>query len=76
MYLECTQNGTERRGCSRSSCAHCQGIIMCLDTVQVEQENLFPKTSAGAKRFKLTSLLLQNRDSLQENCTEVQSMNR
>lgn len=40
--------------------------FVCSDTALIEQENLFPKTNAAVKIFKLTFLLLGNRDSLQE----------
>lgn len=38
--------------------------FVCSDTALIEQENLFPKTNDAVKIFKLTFLLLGNRDSL------------
>lgn len=46
--------------------------ILCAQTALIEQENLFPKTNAAVKIFKLTFLLLGNRDSVQEHYIEVQ----
>lgn len=50
--------------------------IICPDRVGIEQENLFTKPTATAKQFKLSSWFLGNRDSLQDDCTEVQYMDR